>query len=87
MGNRVVWNLFLTIGRATGTAIDPTVEADLLTGGGGFVNEPRLIVAVPPGTPSIETITENGIILEQRKIFSGVYVSRGNEMALKSLGC
>ena len=36
----------------TGTAIDPTVEDDLLTGGGGLVSEPLLIVAVPPGKPT-----------------------------------
>lgn len=37
--------------------MDPTVEEDLLTGGGGFVREPRRIVAVPPGKPTTQRRT------------------------------
>ena len=32
--------------------MDPTMEDDLLTGGGGLVNEPLRMVAVPVGKPT-----------------------------------
>ena len=32
--------------------MDPTLEDDLLTGGGGLVSDPLRMVAVPPGKPT-----------------------------------